>query len=399
MKCAIIYTLASVTTLSSALAIPEPSVSTPATAAKGIKVEEIPSLFSPKNKRVRVTYGEYRLPPFNSTGGMNMGGAGGMDMGGKGMGGMDMGGKGMGGMDMGAGNAMAGMEDEGGLFDASDKAAPKPCSDCTLKYAMSYLKYPDGSVANINTGAYVHHLTMSVVGPGRVDLRCPGGTKRIPKDMERMLAFHNDRNETFYGVTATDEMGFYLGKDDKIDLEMMLKNELDIPKDVVYTIEWEYVPGRPQGYGDVHGIWVDVAPCSAMMSDLDPPKGKKVFQLVGEEWKSTINGRLLNTVGHMHDGGERVNILSNGKVVCKSEATYDGKAEYIPGPEAISRGAANMSHISSYSPCINIGQIKKGDMIGITSDYDFEKHNPARNKKGQDSDVMALAMVFVEVQK
>ena len=186
-----------------------------------------------------------------------------MDMGEKGM---DMGGKGM---DMG------GMENEGGMLDASNKNAPKPCSDCTLKYAKSYLKYLDGRVANINTGAWLHHLTMSVVGPGREDLRCPGGTARIPKNMERMLAFHNDRNETFFGVTATDPMGFYLGNDDTMILELMLKNELDTPKDVVYTIEWEFLPGRPDGWGDVRGLWVDVAPCSAMMSDTDPPKGKQ----------------------------------------------------------------------------------------------------------------------------
>ena len=387
MKSLVIYTLASVISFSSGLAIRDPPShhygAAPVHPVSGIKIEEIPPEFSPKHKRVRVTYGKYHMLPFNQST-LSMGE---MDMGGKGM---DMGEKGM---DMG------GMANEGGMLDASNKNAPKPCSDCTLKYAKSYLKYPDGRVANINTGAWLHHLTMSVVGPGREDLRCPGGTARIPKNMERMLAFHNDRNETFFGVTATDPMGFYLGKDDTMILELMLKNELDTPKDVVYTIEWEFLPGRPDGWGDVRGIWVDVAPCSAVMSDTDPPKGKQKFQIAGDDWVSTINGRLLNTVGHMHDGGIQVQITNNGKAICTSKAIYDGSPEYIPSPEAVSRGAAKMSHISKYTPCIDIGELKKGDKIGIAADYDFDKWAPIRNKVGADSDVMGLAMVFVEVRK
>jgi hypothetical protein len=399
MKFLSLYALTSVTSLASALAIRDPPshhYGQPSTqSVVGTRIEEIPPQFSSKHKRVRVTYGRYHMKPFNESI-MSMGGAP-MDMGGKGMEGMDMG-KGMSGMDATKG-AMGGMANEGGMLDASNQNAPKPCSDCTLKYAKSFLKYLDGSVANINTGAWLHHLTMSVVGPGREDLRCPGGTARIPKDMERMLAFHNDRNDTYFGVTGTDPMGFYLGKDDSMILELMLKNELNTPKDVEYSIEWEYVPGRPEGWGDVRGIWVDVAPCSAMMSDIEPPEGKQKFKISGPEWVSTINGRLLNTVGHMHDGGTAVSITKNGKTVCESQAVYNGNPDYIPSPEAILKGAIEMSHISRYTPCINIGEIKKGDVIGISADYDFDKWKPIRNKVGVESDVMGLAMVFVEVQK
>jgi len=294
--------------------------------------------------------------------------------------------------------SMPGMEHEGGMLDASSHKAPKPCSDCTLKYAKSSLNYPDGSVANIETGAWLHHLTMAVVGPGREDLACPGGTMRIPKNMERMLAFHNDRNETFFGITATDEMGFYLGEADNMDLELMLKNELNVPKDVVFSIEWEFVPGRQAGWGDVKGLWMDAAPCSAMMSDIQPPSGKAQFTLTGPPWTSTINGRLLNTVGHMHDGGKEVQILSNGQAVCTSKAEYDG-AGYTPNAQALSLGAANMSHISRYTPCISIGQLKKGDELALSASYDFNKWKPGLNKVGQESHVMGVAMVFVEAQK
>jgi len=303
------------------------------------------------------------------------------------------------GMSMAPGAAMdMGMENEGGLYDASNKKAPAPCTDCTLKYAAATLTYPDGSVANINTGAWLHHLTMSLVGPSRSDLRCPGGTKRIPAGMERILAIHNDRNETFFGANALDARGLYVGKDDVFDLELMLKNELNISKDVQYHIDWEFVPGKPQGWGDVRGIWMDAAPCSAMMSDIDPPKGKELFTLEGDAWTSTVDGLLLNTVGHMHDGGVRVDILQNGKAVCKSSAVYDGKPDYIPSAKAIEQGAAKMNHISSYTPCNDIGALKKGDKLSLTASYDFAKWKPAVNKIGAESDVMGVAMVFVDVK-
>ncbi|KAF2431323.1 hypothetical protein EJ08DRAFT_182973 [Tothia fuscella] len=394
----LLATLASLTSLSLSKPIPDgPHGAAPITGT-GAKVEEVPAIFSSKYKRVRVTYGQYHLAPFNASSAKPAGGHGGMDMGGMAMGGA-------GGHDAApkpAGGAppmaMPGMENEGGMADVSTHEALKPCSDCTLKYAKASLTFPDGTSANYLNGAYLHHLTMAVVGPGREDLACPGGTMRIPKNMERMLAFHNDRNETFFGVTGTDEMGFYLGKDDKMDLELMLKNEINVPKDVVFSIEWEFIPGRPAGWGDVKGLWMDAAPCSAMMSDISPPKGKTQFTLTGPTWTSTVNGRLLNTVGHMHDGGLEVQILSNGKPVCLSKASYNGPG-YVPGTDALALGASKIDHISRYSPCINIGELKKGDTLALSAQYDFEKYKPALNKVGQESHVMGVAMVFVETKQ
>jgi len=348
----------------------------------GIKLENLASQFSPTYKRVRVTYGQFHLPAFNeSKPAMPMTGMPGMNMGS----GMDM----SGGMNM---------DSEGGMLDASNHNAPAPCTDCTLKYARTSLVYPDGTIANINTGAWLHHLTLSLRGPTRSDLRCPGGTKRIPLGMERILAFHNDRNETFFGLNALDERGLYVGKDDVYDMELMLKNELNVPKDVQYVIDWEFVPGKPANWGNVRGIWMDAAPCSAVMSDIDPPKDKLKFKLEGDDWTSSVNGILLNTVGHMHDGGVQVQILQNGNAVCKSNAVYDAKPEYIPSPKALDLGAAKMSHISSYTPCNGIGEIKKGDKLSLTASYDFDTHKPGLNKVGAESDVMGVAMLFVDVK-
>jgi len=330
-------------------------------APKGVKIEKMQSQFSTNNHRVRVTHGQYSLLPANKMKGGH-----------------------------------AGMENEVGLFDASNPNAPKPCDDCTLKYAKAFLLNQDGTNANFFNGAYLHHLTLSVKGPNRTDVACPNSMRT--QGMERMLAIHNDRNETFYGLTATDKMGFYLGKDDKFDLELVLKNEVNLPKELTFAIEWEFVPGRPAGYSDVKGVWIDAAPCSAMMSDIAPPSKDSKFTLTAKEaWTAPYNGRFLNTVGHMHDGGIKTEILVNDVPVCTSEAQYDGSPEYITGPKTVAEGATKMSHISRYTPCLNIGQFKKGDQVRMRTSYDFGKWKPGLDKLGHVSHVMGLSLVFLEV--
>lgn len=336
----------------------------PTTSVKAVK-----ALFSPENKRVRVTYGTYKLPAFNAPSAH------------------------------GGGMAMPGMEHEGGMLDATNRNAPLPCTDCTLKQAQVFVTGPDGKSSNIQQGAWLHHLTLAVVGPGRSDVACPGGTKRIPLGMERMLATHNDRNVTFYGNNGADKMGFYLGKDDRFDLELMLKNDVNAVRELTFAIEFEYVQGKPAGYGDVKAIWMDVAPCSAHMSDIEPPKGQRKFTLDGPEWTSTVEGRLLNTVGHMHDGGVEVQILVNNKAVCNSKAEYDISADYQPSPESVALGAVKSRHISRYTPCNAIGAIQKGDKLRLTAAYDFDKYKPLENKIGNISHVMGVALVLVEVTK
>ncbi|KAF1984073.1 hypothetical protein K402DRAFT_396007 [Aulographum hederae CBS 113979] len=296
-------------------------------------------------------------------------------------------------------DGMPGMENEGGLKDVSASNVTKPCSDCTLKWAKASVTYPDGTEANIDTGVWLHHMTLSIVGPGRVDLACPQGTERIPKNWERLLAFHNDRNETFFGMSGSDEMGFYLGPEDNIELELLLKNEVNVPKEAQFHIDWEFAPGKPAGWGAVRGIWMDIAACDDMMSDIAAPKDQKQFELEGPAWKSWIDGELLTTVGHGHDGLAEIDILNNGQAICESKTSYGTKSGYTPGAQALSLGAQNISHISNVSPCLSLGKVKQGDSLMLKASYDFDKYKPALNKIGESSEVMGVAMMFVKIDQ
>lgn len=397
-----------------------PSMSPPTNhSSTAPKIEKLQPQFSDKYQRVRVTYGTYTLAPLdaapasdsNATGMADMPTMGGASAPhappstapavGSDMSGMDMRGtppRDMRKRQMDMDKPMGGMMDEGGLLDATNPSAPLPCTDCTLKWAKAALTFPDGSTANFATGAILHHLTLSVVGPGRSDLMCPGGTMRIPANMERILAIHNDRNETFFGMNGLDEMGYYLSSQDTMHLELMLQNQVNVPKDVVFSIEWEFAPGKQENWADVRGIWMDAAPCSAMMSDIEAPANETMFTLTGPVWKSSVDGQLLTTVGHGHDELVKVEILNGGKPICESEATYGGKPEYVPTQEVLRLGAADMKHISSVSPCLSLGRVRKGDKLQLRASYDFETNKPDHNTKGELSDVMGVAMMFVKVE-
>lgn len=136
------------------------------------------------------------------------------------MGGMDMGGMDMGGMDMGGSSGGAasvpttdgpvpqgvylekpvtqahaapntkvvemkyGPFPIGAMAMLDNKLAPNvalPCSNCFITAMQADLYDDSGKSINIDTGAWLHHMVMSLMGTGKRDLVCPimMGTQRI----------------------------------------------------------------------------------------------------------------------------------------------------------------------------------------------------------------------------
>jgi hypothetical protein len=54
----------------------------------------------------------------------------------------------------------SGWKEEGGMLaDCGDAKIEKPCNDCTIVRVAPDLEYPDGSLANIDTGMWLHHVS------------------------------------------------------------------------------------------------------------------------------------------------------------------------------------------------------------------------------------------------
>lgn len=64
----------------------------------------------------------------------------------------------------------------------------KPCGDCYIVALQAGLEYPNGTVANVDTGAWLHHMVLYTNNIGEMDPVCP----IMP--MKRVYASGNERS-------------------------------------------------------------------------------------------------------------------------------------------------------------------------------------------------------------
>jgi hypothetical protein len=76
-----------------------------------------------------------------------------------------------------------------GMKEFNEMSATKPCVDCYITALRAGLEYPNGSIANSDTGMWLHHAVLYDFG--RKDLTCSdlpyrffaSGNERTPLDM------------------------------------------------------------------------------------------------------------------------------------------------------------------------------------------------------------------------
>jgi hypothetical protein len=107
------------------------------------------------------------------------------------------------------------------------------------------------------------------------------------------------------------------------------------------------------------------------------------YDLKSFTWKSSITGKILFVAGHVHSvsrpncfmlcsssdhlqGGLNTKLYVNDKPICNSEQIY--------GRKRTSVDVTGLKHISDNGVCTNIGNLKKGDMVHITTSYDSAQH-------------------------
>jgi hypothetical protein len=46
----------------------------------------------------------------------------------------------------------------GSLWNCADDKVEKPCEECTITRVVPNLEYANGSIANVDTGLWLHHV-------------------------------------------------------------------------------------------------------------------------------------------------------------------------------------------------------------------------------------------------
>jgi hypothetical protein len=255
----------------------------------------------------------------------------------------------------------------------------KPCKSCYITAIQAGLEYMDGTTANIDTGAQLHHIIL--YNGGKKDVVCT----RI-RTPQRMMASGNER--TPVRVDSLGKYGFQVDTKDHFFSVVELMNTNNKQIDVMITMTYEFVPLDTPGYAAISPHWLDVTNCG--VSDVPAQLGK--YQYSSKEWESKADGQIVMALGHVHDGGLNVEVRQNGRIICDSKQLYSTRGGF--GSPPMSAGGEDESHISDAGICRAMGPIRKGDKMKITAYYDSNLHKES-SMDGKLDSVMGIALMYV----
>jgi len=297
-----------------------------------------------------------------------------------------------------------------GMSNALNIGIKKPCDKaCTILALQADLEYADGKPATNADGAWFHHNVLLNTGPKVVDGNC--GAAKI----DNMMMIGNERSVNGYALpNATIKSGYKLNPEDTFVLQAELMNLLDKEQWVWMTIAYEILDGHPADYKDGRMLWMSIGPMrmSCPGSNIKNPwtttnltmgqqPKSEVFSEHSFPWKAPRDGWILATGGHMHDGGETLEIFQNDKVICTSRPTYTkgaGHGHSMAGKKArrqIAGGKESnneIAHIDKQPGCnFPTGNpLKKGDTMYLSANYNFKRYPGMKNTKGELDEVMGI---------
>lgn len=303
----------------------------------------------------------------------------------------------------------------------------KPCTgDCTIMGMNAGLEYVDGSNANINTGLWLHHMVLFNVGANRTDYPCSvGRAASVPhytigataQTSERIFASGNERTVGLLPEWGVKDAGYKLKSTDTFAALVELMNMNQADKLVFLTMTYDIVPNHPFK-DDIKIVWFDVRQCGT--SEVNPPKGKSAFAspcissiadsspadqfVLDYTWTAAYDGEVVGAIGHLHDGGDKTQLLVDGKLTCDNGASYGGKPEFVNAPMdgamagGHSHGGAT-KHISDMTIChgksVPYPHMRKGQKWQLKAFYDFDKNPGMKHENGAWDEVMGIEIMFV----
>jgi len=257
------------------------------------------------------------------------------------------------------------------------KLVDGPCGGTCYVTAMeATIRYPDGKEANIDTGSWLHHIAM--FGPG-------GGTGSL-------WAAGNERPTL--RLNTADKYGLEFPS--KYMLMIDLMTEAKDTKNLTLEVTFEIIPKSNKEYKAATMYWLTVGEPWAK-------EGRYKFDTILPTW-SGIDGKLLYSIGHMHDGGTDMQLFVNEKMVCKSIMHYNSREGYTA--TANGKNSTSMAgmqhghssdsglHIADPGACTAFGTVKKGDKLRAEAWYDSNKY-PLKKHNGANENLMGNMRVYI----
>ena len=264
-----------------------------------------------------------------------------------------------------------------------------PCTDCYITSITPDLVYEDGSSANMDTMAMLHHM-VAFARP-MVDPTCSG----FPWDVlgQRFFASGNERSQ----MTAPPGYGFFnpAGAGTYWNIVVDIMNMMPEPRDMYLKFTFTYEPAD-SGLKPVTPVWLDVVNCAS--SEYAIGAG---YTDTHWDWTSTLTGDIVGIGGHVHGLGINVSAqrVEDGAYICNSLAGYEEGSAAMPEPvtagdeghpaEAMSMpmgGGTPMNGVMDMTSCSPLFRINAGETVRLHSRY---------NAPTPHDDVMGIMVAYI----
>jgi hypothetical protein len=175
----------------------------------------------------------------------------------------------------------------------------RPCSgECSILVAQSDLEYANGTQATNKEGAWLHHITVYVKGPGRRDTVCPASLNGLLG--ERFYSSGNERTAVAYGdvlMKTKDKVksAFHLTPPDSFWSQFALRNLRNEAQHVYLTVDYEwFLPSveDKKEWKSAKALWLSISGC--LTTYTKPPQGQARFTIPSAPWSSPFSGNLLD---------------------------------------------------------------------------------------------------------
>ncbi|KAF2668043.1 hypothetical protein BT63DRAFT_426879 [Microthyrium microscopicum] len=154
------------------------------------------------------------------------------------------------------------------------------------------------------------------------------------------------------------------------------------------TTEIEYLPGEDKTRDmDASMSLLSVTGCTT--PNFIPPTGAARYNLTSPPTTIPMDGYILSSIGHLHDGGVGIQLELNGRLICDSKAIYGGA-----GSETIGADGKKWATISSMTECNDPVPVKAGDKVTTVAVYDTDLH-PLRHAAHGHGDAESMGVFFV----
>lgn len=259
------------------------------------------------------------------------------------------------------------MDMPGMIHNKLSFAVPRPCLDCYITGFKPDLVYADGTRANFNTGAMLHHAVWT--SQFRADATCSGTLLGLAG--ERFFATGNERTAIAFPSGYAYRVRFWDSWNMLVDLMNMMADQQTVYVQLTFTIEPFWAGLKP-----LKSIWLDINDCGS--SEYTTPVGQHTASW---SWTSNLAGDVVAAIGHQHDYGQQISATDtrNNRTICTSHADFPSSME-----------SPYMGHIDKMSTCTGapLARVHTGDSIRLDSTYNNTTSAPL-------TDVMGIMLLYM----